>query len=314
MTMAELQDNDSFLVNRNNTSYQLEKQNVMAELQDDDLMLVNRDDVSYKITGKEIKDSFSKPPVIGTVVLTEDDPTGARFTSQDFTTTVTMDENGSPDSFKSIRGWVEGNLVDSVTPRTDEITEVGTAPGPVYSDGWTGSFNGTNDGAKSFDGNPSTFTAANSVSGSVISAYWAGKINYTNSCVFKIVTPANVDISSLGIFLVVNGTDIPVTTSNDYDIAALVASPITNIEIRTNQEFASTYAAYLAAIKVDGSILVDDVPQTQLTFKTDKDLVDGKCPDHPTLDPRWIEETNLFFKLINVLVCQSQGESILSGF
>ena len=32
-------------------------------------------------------------------------------------------------------------------------------------------------------------------------------------------------------------------------------------------------------------------------FKTDKDLVDGKCPDHPTLDPRWIEETNLFFKL-----------------
>jgi methionyl-tRNA synthetase len=32
-------------------------------------------------------------------------------------------------------------------------------------------------------------------------------------------------------------------------------------------------------------------------FKTDKDLVDGRCPDHPTVDPRWIEETNLFFKL-----------------
>ncbi|MCO4772601.1 MAG: methionine--tRNA ligase [Deltaproteobacteria bacterium] len=32
-------------------------------------------------------------------------------------------------------------------------------------------------------------------------------------------------------------------------------------------------------------------------FKTDKDLVEGKCPDHPTMDPRWIEETNLFFKL-----------------
>lgn len=32
-------------------------------------------------------------------------------------------------------------------------------------------------------------------------------------------------------------------------------------------------------------------------FKTDKDLVDSKCPDHSTMDPRWIEETNLFFKL-----------------
>lgn len=32
-------------------------------------------------------------------------------------------------------------------------------------------------------------------------------------------------------------------------------------------------------------------------FKTDKDLVDGRCPDHPSVDPRWIEETNLFFKL-----------------
>jgi len=32
-------------------------------------------------------------------------------------------------------------------------------------------------------------------------------------------------------------------------------------------------------------------------FKTDKDLVDGRCPDHPTMDPRWIEETNLFFPL-----------------
>ncbi len=32
-------------------------------------------------------------------------------------------------------------------------------------------------------------------------------------------------------------------------------------------------------------------------FKTDKDFVEGKCPEHPTREPRWLEENNLFFKL-----------------
>jgi methionyl-tRNA synthetase len=32
-------------------------------------------------------------------------------------------------------------------------------------------------------------------------------------------------------------------------------------------------------------------------FKLERDLVDGKCPDHPTRDVKWVEETNFFFKL-----------------
>ena len=32
-------------------------------------------------------------------------------------------------------------------------------------------------------------------------------------------------------------------------------------------------------------------------FKTDQQLVDGRCPDHPTLDPVWLEEANYFFRL-----------------
>ncbi len=32
-------------------------------------------------------------------------------------------------------------------------------------------------------------------------------------------------------------------------------------------------------------------------FKTDKDLPGGKCPDHPTREPKWLEEDNLFFRL-----------------
>ena len=32
-------------------------------------------------------------------------------------------------------------------------------------------------------------------------------------------------------------------------------------------------------------------------FKQDKDLIDGKCPLHPTLTPEWIREKNYFFRL-----------------
>jgi methionyl-tRNA synthetase len=32
-------------------------------------------------------------------------------------------------------------------------------------------------------------------------------------------------------------------------------------------------------------------------FKTDQQLVHGRCPDHPTLDPVWLEEANYFFRL-----------------
>ena len=34
-------------------------------------------------------------------------------------------------------------------------------------------------------------------------------------------------------------------------------------------------------------------------FKPEKDLVDGKCPLHPTLTPEWIREENYFFRLSN---------------
>jgi methionyl-tRNA synthetase len=32
-------------------------------------------------------------------------------------------------------------------------------------------------------------------------------------------------------------------------------------------------------------------------FKQEKDLVDGKCPLHPTTTPQWIREKNFFFRL-----------------
>ena len=103
---------DKFLVNRSGSSYHVDQQDLMAQLEDDDLLLVNRNSKSYKITGAEFKDSLSSPPIIQSVTLTEDDPAGARFTSQDFTTTAVMLDNGTPASTKSIRGWVEGSLTE----------------------------------------------------------------------------------------------------------------------------------------------------------------------------------------------------------
>jgi methionyl-tRNA synthetase len=32
-------------------------------------------------------------------------------------------------------------------------------------------------------------------------------------------------------------------------------------------------------------------------FKTDQQLVDGRCPEHPSLEPQWLEEENYFFRL-----------------
>ena len=230
--MAELNDTDLFLVNRNETSATVPASDLMAELLDSDYMIVNRGDVTYKVLGSDVLDSLSDiinptidnilidgqppteagtvddpiiltpitvaksgqlgqtveeitvqgqkegkyvifidnsvgagdrfvqlvhqidaagqwtghleyadtppsqdetvyqgllqlgevhfswqvtqlasiAPVIDSVTLSEDDPTGKRFTSESFTTTAVMAEDGLPPSTKGIRGWVEGTL------------------------------------------------------------------------------------------------------------------------------------------------------------------------------------------------------------
>ena len=125
--MAEIQDTDQFLANRDDTTYTVEAQNLMAELLDDDLMLVNRDDVTYKATGKEIKDSLqpNMPPVITSFTVNEETPdTPERYTLQNFDVNVICDEQGAIPMEYSLRAEVTGSL--NKTPTTDEITGVGT--------------------------------------------------------------------------------------------------------------------------------------------------------------------------------------------
>ena len=47
-----------FLINRDDTTYQIKQSELMAKIQDTDFMAVNRDDVTYKITGADVIDSF----------------------------------------------------------------------------------------------------------------------------------------------------------------------------------------------------------------------------------------------------------------
>ena len=135
--MAELQDTDQFLVNRSDSTYQLEAQNLMAELLDDDLMLVNREGVTYKATGQEIKDSLDNavPVTIETVVVSEVDPgVNARYTNKDFVTTVNCDVKSAEPIVYGLKAKSEGSLVKQA--KTSVIT--GTSTDTVYSGFATG--------------------------------------------------------------------------------------------------------------------------------------------------------------------------------
>lgn len=74
--------------------------------------------------------------------------------------------------------------------------------------------------------------------------------------------------------------------------------------IRTTEErHKSAVAELINRIKASGDIEEGTYEGWYCTgceaFKNEGDLVDGKCPDHLTSEPTWLEEKNYFFKLSN---------------
>ena len=59
--MATVNPDDLFAVNRDDTVYSVEQQNLMASLENTDYLAVNRDDVTYKITGQDFITSVLDP-------------------------------------------------------------------------------------------------------------------------------------------------------------------------------------------------------------------------------------------------------------
>lgn len=114
-------ETDEVFVNRNGTTYKTTAEN-MADLQDTDLMLVNRDGVTYTVTGEEIKDSIQpqQEPDITSVVLTQNQVNANRYTSNQFTTTVTYAEDPYPPQSVEMTAKVVGAL--SIEAGTDLIT------------------------------------------------------------------------------------------------------------------------------------------------------------------------------------------------
>ena len=56
--MSTVNDNDKFLVERENISYTLTADKLMSNIQDTDLMLIERSDVSYKVSAKDVKEQL----------------------------------------------------------------------------------------------------------------------------------------------------------------------------------------------------------------------------------------------------------------
>ena len=152
--MANINDNDKFLVNRNNTSYQVEAQNLMAELQDNDLMLVNRSNASYKVTGAEMKRSLgpsTDPAVIQSVTLTDENNSSGRFTNEDFTTEIVMSADNR--STKELSYRVDGNLIGNKTIETSTVTP----KTPSYPEIYTKHLSSSGIDASDFRGEPESW-------------------------------------------------------------------------------------------------------------------------------------------------------------
>ncbi len=104
-----------------------------------DKLLVNDGTITETITLDEfLNEVITAPPVISTVNLSEDDPSGDRFTNQSFTTTVVMSEDGKPPSSKGIRAKVGNDLKYKFGP-IQSVNDKAVA----YSD--PANFNSSND-------------------------------------------------------------------------------------------------------------------------------------------------------------------------
>ena len=272
---------DKFLVNRSGSSYNVEQQNLMAQLQDDDLLLVNRNSKSYKITGAEFKDSLSSPPIIQSVTLTEDDPAGARFTSQDFTTTAVMLDNGNPASTKSIRGWVEGQL-NGGPIETDEL--IGTTMSAGYY-APTLTTNGTmppdEEKKKPFDGTLSVLGIDGDETTWMQWDFGSDFQPKTNGLPYVLkIELRNTGGKTVDVF--VDGSDTRVEPDSDNYPDADREFVVSIASFQTLRLMGGTNGPNCRRITVDGVVLRD--ADEDLVFASNKDLDRLKVGDYVTQD------------------------------
>ena len=250
-----------------------------------------------------------RPPVIGSVTLSEDDETGTRFTDQSFTTAVVMADDGDPASTKGIVGMVKGELGGQ--PISDEIIAVDTTS-VRYSDGVfkdpsdSLAYDPTAATSQSgfaapytnvFDGDETTAAV---VSGIQAASTWIYLKNLGQSGVtsleLKIRQSEGLKIDGVDYTTDPDG-DEPVQ-SGEYIWKTVLNPPASFdlIAIQGNRgQLPGSLNGSCAGVKVNGKLLVDGQPVTTLTFKTDKDLAkfepgDAVQQENSTNDePTWSE-------------------------
>ena len=256
-----LNDTDKFLVNRTGSSYNLEAQNLMAELLDDDLMLVNRDGVSYKATGAEIKESLDNavPVTIETVDVSEVDPgVSARYTNKDFIAAVNCDVKSAEPIVYELKAKSEGNLVTQaktsvITGISEDAPGVGNyiANGTITGEGFASNVGAGIDNA--FDGNL-TAGAFSANTGTERTTFTFGApIPVKSSLRFYSSANPNGGAGTTDGFYV-NGVNYSTLISNTSQWVTIPETTLSSFQVRNIQKI---YNASVAAIEVDGNILID---------------------------------------------------------
>ena len=299
-----IQDTDTFLVNRDENSFQVQASNLMATIQDDDLMLVNRDGQSYKVTAKEVKDDLGGgggtpvPPDLTSASLTEQNP-GAepRFTDQKFDVSASLANQGSPVSTKEIQAKVSGQIITS--GQFEELLEsssVDTIQNNYSSETFFTSV-GLSNVQNGFDGNKETLIAASDPQQASIGCLYG--VNFTTPIVVKdtfIYSSVQQQLAEQGQWQLYfnfssdagqvsidpyNDSRVTYDDSNapyrDYiiDVSGFTADQkvFTGFSVQcTMFSSANNYFTLWSALTVDGRMLLDTQLDTNLNFATGTDM------------------------------------------
>lgn len=147
--MSTINDTDSFEVQRGTNSYKQSAVDLMSTIQDTDLMLIQRGTESFQVDCLTVKDQLggggAKPPSVNGAVLTG---TGAGFSGQTYTTSLTNYDPGNPPATQTMKARVVGSL--QVVGETSAITNVDPK---IYGSDYSGamSASGGTPGSRGFE-------------------------------------------------------------------------------------------------------------------------------------------------------------------
>ena len=198
----------------------------------------------------------SYPPVISSVTVEEDTPGGNRFTSQAFTATVGMEQEGYPQSTKTIDAYVKGSVL--AIPQTSESTGQ-TSTAVQYSQSLFGDLS-SGSYFNAFDGDVTT----NCVGTSGGTLTWqATDYNLPEGALFEFLAAEGMNV------VINDGVEEFNSNGGSFTQHQLGS----NVRVTKLTVTALSGSPQIGALKFDGHVLIDnDENRVVLSFGTNKDL------------------------------------------